>query len=139
MDQTMIFTPYWDGEKAATLGREIWMLFRSSVYYGFTFVAFALALLSNVWHIFKKRDHLVTVLLIFLAWLFYTLLIYQIEYTWDSLENVVRYSYKRFLFSFVPLLWFYVAAGQNVNRIFEKIDDFVFPAPKPGKKMRKTK
>jgi hypothetical protein len=139
MEQTVIFTPYWDGEKAATIGREMWMLFRSPVYYGFTFVAFPLVLLSNVWHILKKRDQLVTVLLIFFAWLFYTILIYQVEYDWDSIENIMRYSYKRFLFSFVPLLWFYVATGRNVNWIFEKIDDFVFSASKFGKKTKKTK
>jgi hypothetical protein len=133
MAQIIIFKPCWDSEKAATIGREMWALFNNPVYYGFTFIAFLIVLLSNVWHIFKKGDQFVTVLLIFLAWLFYTILIYQIDYVWDSLENVMRYSYKRFLFSFVPLLWFYVAAGRNMSLIFEKIDDFVFPTPKHGK------
>ncbi|MDR2120940.1 MAG: hypothetical protein LBP64_08745 [Tannerella sp.] len=134
MEQAIIPKPYWDGEKMATIGREMWALFGNPVYYGFTFAAFLIVLLSNVWHIFKKRDQVVSLLLIFLAWLFYTILIYQIDYVWDSLENVMRYSYKRFLFSFVPLLWFYVAAGRNISLLFEKIDDFVFPVSKHGKK-----
>jgi hypothetical protein len=96
-------------------------------------VLFVVVLISNIWHLFKKGDHLVTLLLIFLTWLFYTILVYQIDYVWDSLENVMRYSYKRFLFSFVPLLWFYVAAGRNINLLFEKIDNFIFPMPKTGK------
>ncbi|MDR2041267.1 MAG: hypothetical protein LBP98_02990, partial [Tannerella sp.] len=95
--QLMIFKPYWDGAKAATLGREMWALFSSPVYYGFTFVLFVGILLSNLWHLFKKADHLVTLSLIFLAWIFYTILVYQIDYVWDTLENVMRYSYKRFL------------------------------------------
>jgi hypothetical protein len=127
MAQVIIFRPYWDGEKAAIIGREMWALFKSSTYYGYTFIAFLFVMLSNVWYIFKKGNQVVTLLLIFLAWLFYTILIYQIDYVWDSLENVIRYSCKRFLFSFVPLLWFYVAAGRNISRVFEKIDDFVFP------------
>jgi hypothetical protein len=124
--QLMILKPYWDGEKAAIIGREMWTLFKSSTFYGFTFIAFLLVALSNIWSVFKKYDHAVTLLLIFLTWIFYTVMVYQIDYLWDLLENVMKYSYKRFLFSFVPLLWFYVAAGKNINFIFEKIDDFVW-------------
>jgi hypothetical protein len=126
--QLIILKPYWDGEKATVIVREMWELFKSPVYYGFTFIAFPLILLTNVWHVFRKGDQLVTLLLIVISWAVYTILVYQIDYLWDTLENVMRYSYKRFLFSFVPLLWFYVAAGRNINLLFEKIDDFVFPA-----------
>jgi hypothetical protein len=63
-----------------------------------------------------------------------TIMVYQIDYVWDSLENVMRYSYKRFLFAFVPLLWFYIAAGKNINLIFEKIDNFIWS---PKNKERK--
>ncbi|MDR1593299.1 MAG: hypothetical protein LBS43_02285 [Prevotellaceae bacterium] len=128
--QLIIFKPYWDSEKASLIGREMWILFKSSTFYGFTFIAFLLVLLSNVWHIFKKSDHLVTIILILLSWLFYTIMVYQIDYVWDSLDNVMKYSYKRFMFSFVPLLWFYVAAGKNINLIFEKIDDFIWSSKK---------
>lgn len=131
--QLIIFKPYWDSEKLAIIGREMWALFSSPVFYGFTFVLFVVVLISNIWHLFRKGDHLVTLLLIFLTWVFYTILVYQIDYVWDSLENVMRYSYKRFLFSFVPLLWFYMAASRNINWLFEKIDNFIYPLSKTGK------
>jgi hypothetical protein len=132
--QLIIFKPYWDGEKASTICREMWALLKSPTFYGYTFTAFVLILLSNVWHIVKKSDQAVTLLLIFLTWAFYTVLVYQIDYVWDSLENVMKYSYKRFLFSFVPLLWFYVVSGRNISVIFEKIDDFIWSSNSKNRK-----
>jgi hypothetical protein len=124
---SLILHPYWDGGKIAIIATEMWKLFKSVTLHGLTFIAFAVVFLSNVWAVFSKRDHAVTLLLILLSWLFYTIMIYQVDYVWDSLENVMRYSYKRFLFSFVPLLWFYVAAGHNVRWLFERVDRFLFP------------
>jgi hypothetical protein len=124
--QALILKPYWDGGKIAVIATEMWKLFKSITFYGLTFIAFPVIILLNAWAIYKKRDHAVTLLLILLAWAFYTLLIYQVDYVWDSLENVMRYSYKRFLFSFVPLLWFYMAAGHSMSRLFNKVDSFLF-------------
>ncbi|MDR2448850.1 MAG: hypothetical protein LBD52_02695 [Prevotellaceae bacterium] len=124
--QALILKPYWDGGKIAVIATEMWRLFKSISFYGLTFTAFPVILLLNAWAIFKQRDHLVTLLLIVLSWAFYTILIYQIDYVWDLLENVMKYSYKRFLFSFVPLLWFYMAAGRSVRCLFDKIDNLLF-------------
>ncbi|MDR1022733.1 MAG: hypothetical protein LBL94_05620 [Prevotellaceae bacterium] len=126
----LILKPYWDGEKADLIRREMWTLFKSRTFYGLTFVSFLIVLISNVWAICKKYDHAATLILIGLAWIFYTVLIYQVDYVWDSLENVMKYSYKRFLFSFVPLLWFYVASCHTVKWLFGKVDAFLFPPKK---------
>ena len=122
-----IFKAYWDGGKAGLIFREMWTLFNSASFYGVTFPLFFFVALSNAWSIYRRRDHLVTLVLIVLSWAFYTILVYQIDYIWDSLTNVMRYSYKRFLFSFVPLVWFYIAVGYNVRWVFGKIDAFIFP------------
>ena len=95
---SLITHPYWDGGKMAVIFTEMWKLFKSITLHGLTFIAFATVLLSNVWAIVRQRDHVATLLLIALSWLFYTILIYHVDYVWDSLENVMRYSYKRFLF-----------------------------------------
>lgn len=135
--QAFIMKPFWDAEKAVTISKEVWILFNKVVYYGFTFILFFFVFLSNLWNIFKKRDQVITLLLIFLAIIFYSILIYQVDYIWDTLKNVLLYSYKRFLFAFVPLLWFYIAANKNMKWIFEKIDNFIFPTnPKVLKKKR---
>ncbi|GHV63864.1 hypothetical protein FACS1894199_00780 [Bacteroidia bacterium] len=129
--QVFILKPFWDAEKMGTIFKEVWVLFKTQTYYGVTFVLFFFVALSNVWNIYKRRDHVVTLFLIILSWLFYTILVYQIDYIWDSILNVLRYSYKRFLFSFVPLVWFYIAVNHNVTWIFNKIDKFLFPPPYP--------
>lgn len=134
MNIEITFVPYWDSHRVAVIAREIWQLFTSFTLYGFTFLCFLVALLSNVWAMVKKRDHLVTLTLTLLAWIFYTAMVYLIDYTWDSLEAVIRSSYKRFLFSFVPLLWFYVATGYNVRWLFGKVDDFLYPLRSKNKK-----
>jgi hypothetical protein len=129
MESTNVFIlkPFWDGEKAATIVREIFLLFGNANYYGVTFVLFIFVVLSNVWSIYKRADHAITLLLIVLTWLIYTILVYQIDYLWDSIINVLRYSYKRFLFSFVPMVWFYIAANRNVAWLFERVDGWTFP------------
>jgi hypothetical protein len=132
--QLIIFQPYWDAAKAGILCQEMWTLFTCLMFYGVSFIVFPLVMLSNLWHIIRQKDQLLTLLLILLAWIFYTVLVYQIDYVWDSLENVMRYSCKRFLFSFIPLLWFYVAAGKNIRIVFEWIDDFVFFSRRTGRR-----
>ncbi|MDR0691646.1 MAG: hypothetical protein LBF69_01255 [Prevotellaceae bacterium] len=125
--QALILKPHWDSGKITVIATEMWTLFKSITFYGLTFIAFPIVLLLNVRAIFKKRDHLVTLLLIVLSWAFYTILIYQVDYVWDTLERVMKYSYKRFLFSFVPLLWFYMAAGHSMSWLFGKINNILFP------------
>ena len=120
--QIIIFKPFWDSEKVGTILREAWRLFSSHQYYGLTFITFAIAVIINVVNIFKKGDHAITLTVTLLSLTFYTVLVYQIDYVWDSLVNVMRHSYKRYLFCFVPLAWFYVAAGKSVNVIFRQID-----------------
>ena len=44
----------------------------------------------------------------------YMIALYQIDYKWDSIQNVLAYSAKRFLFCFVPMAWFY-AMSNNWN------------------------
>jgi hypothetical protein len=124
--QALILKPYWDSGKITVIATEMWKLFKSITFYGLTFTEFPVVLLLNTWAIFKRRDHLVTLLLTVLSWVFYTILIYQVDYVWDSLESVMKYSYKRFLFSFVPLLWFYMAAGHSVRWLFDKVDNVLF-------------
>ena len=126
--QIIIFRPFWDGEKIQTMGREMWNLFvtRGEIYYGWTIVLFALILLSNCYNIWKHKDQVVTLFLILGALFVYTLLLYQIDYIWDAIENVIRYSYKRFFFSFAPLFWFYIVANRNASCFFNGIDRFVY-------------
>ena len=126
----IIFKPFYDSAKLSVIFNEMWILLKSTQFYGITFLLFLLVFISNIWNIYKKKDQVVCLFLIIVSWLFYTILVYQVDYLWDSLENVMRYSYKRFLFSFVPLIWLYIACNQNTQKLFTAIDRFIFPTSK---------
>jgi hypothetical protein len=121
-----IYKPYWDYEKASYIVKEAWMLLKNSTYYGITFTLFFIVLLSNIWNIYKKRECVFTILAFVLSLVFYTILVYQVDYLWDTLDHIMHYSYKRFLFAFVPVAWFYIATNYNVKWLFDKVDKFIF-------------
>jgi hypothetical protein len=117
---------FWDGEKISTMIRELKPLYMNTQYYGLGILLFALSLLLNLWNIFRKGDQVALVVSTLGVIFLYTLLIYQIDYVWDSIENVLRYSYKRFLFSFIPLMWYYVASNGITKWITEKGDKLLY-------------
>lgn len=126
----IIFRPFYDQAKLSVIFNEMWILLKSTQFYGITFLLFLLTVISNIWNIYKRKDHTVILILIVVSWFIYTILVYQVDYLWDSLENVMRYSYKRFLFAFVPILWFYIVSNKNTNRLFGVIDGFIFKKSK---------
>jgi hypothetical protein len=61
------------------------------------------------------------------AWMLYTLIYYQMDNVkFDALDFVMKVSYKRGLFCFVPLAWYYIATNQAMVWVFDKIEDFLY-------------
>lgn len=104
----LIAHPFWDGDKIGTIWHGFVMLLFESDYYGWTFTAASLAIIANMWFFIKRKDSLAPIVALLLGMALYLFLIYQIDYTWDSIENVISYSVKRFFFCFVPLAWYFV-------------------------------
>lgn len=100
---------FWDGEKAGLIVKGFWDLFAAPLYYGWTFPAFALFVIADLWFMVKSRDNLPLLGMILLSLLFYGLVIYHVDYVWDSIQNVLAYSSKRFFFCFVPMCWYFIA------------------------------
>ena len=133
-ESAIIAHPYWDGEKAATIIGGAWSLFFRGVYYGWTFHLFAIVLVASIIgryiisRIRKKSQHtstdshnyseLLVPAALLISVIGYYLLLYQVDYKWDSIDNVLAYSAKRFNFCFVPLAWYYIADAAPVNRLF---------------------
>lgn len=117
---------FWDGDKIATMYRELKPLYLNTQYYGLGIVVFGLMLLANAWNIVKKGDQIALVVATLGVIFLYTLVIYQINYVWDSIENVLRYSYKRFMFSFIPLMWFYIATNGITLWVTRKADSQLY-------------
>lgn len=118
----LIMHPFWDGEKMQTVLSGIWGLLGGGEFYGWTF-NFALIMLHV--HIFyiiygsvtKSQKNKATksqiTLSRYLLWAImiglagYALVLYHVDYLWDSVQNVLAFSAKRFLFCFVPMAWYF--------------------------------
>lgn len=94
-------------------------------YYGWTFVVFLCSFILNGWYLIKKWDNLTLVTLIITSSILYMVALYQVDYKWDSIQNVLAYSAKRFLFCFIPMIWFYSMSNEWVRRLLDKVDNFL--------------
>ncbi|MDE6491316.1 MAG: hypothetical protein K2L49_09190 [Muribaculaceae bacterium] len=121
----VIMFPFWDAEKAGAIWRGIWSLLCNTDRYGVTFLFFLLAMLGNVWFLIRRRDNLPLLAMMVLALALYMAMLYQIDYKWDTMGNVLAYSAKRFLFCFVPLAWFGAITDRWCVMLSDKIEKFL--------------
>lgn len=120
-ESNVILRPFIDTEKMITIWLYLKSLLGSTLYYGLGFVLFPVAILLNIRNITGRREFVLPAITV-LSLLFYAVLLYQIDYNWDTIQNVLSYSAKRFLFCFSPLVWLYIFSNQMVNRFFSKAD-----------------
>ena len=116
---------FWDGEKAGLIVNGFWALFTNPIYYGWTFSVFAIFILGNSWFMIKRKDNLALLGMIVLSIVFYGLVVYHVDYVWDSIQNVLSYSAKRFFFCFVPMCWYFAATTQIARKGSEYIERFL--------------
>lgn len=117
---------FWDEAKISTMYQELKPLYLNSMYYGIGIYAFFGMVLLNLWNTIRKGDQLALLIVTLGVIFLYTFLIYQIDYVWDSIQNVLRYSYKRFFFSFIPLMWFYVASVGITKWVTQRADNLLY-------------
>ena len=120
-----ILHPFWDKEKANLICQNFYQLFTNTQYYGYTFAALVVSLLANSWFLFKKKNNIALLTMFITAALLYMTSLYQVNYIWDSINNVLAYSAKRFLFCFVPIAWYYAASNEWCQRLCKKLDSFL--------------
>lgn len=114
-----------DAEKADTIYKYMKGHFSNTLLYGWTFIAALVSFIINIPFLIKKRNNLALLCMIVLALIFYSIILYQIDYKWDSIHNVLAYSAKRFLYCFVPLFWFYTFTNETVLILFSKLDNYL--------------
>ena len=124
-ENVAIISFFWDAEKINTILTGFLNLFMNIDYYGWTFIVFPIMLIAGIWFMIKKKDSPVFLAIFFIALFFYMLLLYHIEYKWDSIDNVLSYSAKRFLFCFIPLAWYYSCTCYPAKFLFSKLDNFL--------------
>lgn len=124
-ESIIILTPFVDSEKMYIITEYFKMLFSNTAYYGIGFVAFGVAVLVNLWFIIKQRDMWALLSIIVLSLLCYIVILYQIDYKWDTIQNVLAYSAKRFLFCFIPLVWLYIVSNKTALLLWGKLEDLL--------------
>lgn len=121
-----IKTIFWDGEKFGMIfGQAIEILLGNTQYYGLTFYLFLLILALNSVDVVLKQIPLVVFTLV--AWLGFTMLFYQMDYTYAGSATVImNSSYKRGMFNFVPLCWYFVATSPYSVKWLGKLNSWLF-------------
>ncbi len=114
--------PFFDLPKAQTVLGGALFLFAEAPYYGWTFILFATVLLLNIVRVVRRGEGWSVIVAFFCPLVLYLFLLYQIDYIWDSLTNVINFSAKRFLFCFVPIAWYYIVSNPIVKGLFAKLD-----------------
>lgn len=121
-----IKTLFWDGEKFSLIfGKAIEIILGQTMYYGLTFYLFLLIMALNSVDVVLKQIPIVVFVLV--AWFGYTMLYYQMDYAYaGSSEVIMNSSYKRGMFNFVPLCWFFVATSPYSLKWFGKLNQWLF-------------
>lgn len=122
-ENVIIAHPYWDPLKMQAIAGGAVFLICISHYYGYTFLLLLVAAIANLKYAIKELDGLHILLVILVTTVLYFLILYHINYIWDSLDNVINYSAKRFLFCMVPIAWFYITTNKMVRNLLQKMEN----------------
>lgn len=72
------------------------------------------------------RNHLLLVYISLLPFLVYSFFYYLVDYNWDSLRNVMIYSYKRGIFGVMTLFCFFIGTNALTKIAFDAIGVFMY-------------
>ncbi|MDX2197299.1 MAG: hypothetical protein NW207_12870 [Cytophagales bacterium] len=119
-------TLFWDSEKFTKIfSKAGGLMLGDGLLYGLTFYTFLIILALNFKDIVLQIRYLP--ILCIVAWLLYTLLYYQIDYSFaGSIDAYLNASYKRGLFNIVPLCWYFVATSKFSQIMLEKANTFLY-------------
>lgn len=118
-----IFYPYphWDFTKIKTMATWVYRLIFATNYFGITFYILFIAIILNIKHLLQDQASKFLLMTV-LSWGLFTLLYYQIDYTkFASLNLLMKTSYRRGLFCFVPLIWYYAFSNRSVVGFSRKL------------------
>lgn len=117
---------FFDADKFKLIfGKALTLIFSNTHLYGFTFYVFIVLLALNIVHVVVNINKLAVFILF--SWLAYTLLYYQMDYQFaGNVDAYINASYKRGMFNFVPLAWFFVATNSLVQNLTAKMQAWLY-------------
>jgi len=117
---------FWDADKCSKILVWVKNLITNTSLYGIAFYALFIIIIINIKYLIKDKSSLLLILF-FVSWILYTLVFYQMDNSkMDPLNNMMRASYRRGLFVFIPIIWFYIPSSKVINSLFEKYENFLF-------------
>ncbi len=97
-----------------------------SGYYGITSFTLLVAIIINIKNLLKKeKKELLFLGALFLAFFSYLMLIYLMNIKYDSVDNIMRHSAKRFFFGYIILMWYYISTNHITTMLFKKVEKFL--------------
>ena len=120
-----VFFPYlfWDYDKVAVILKWVKQLVFSTNMYGLTFYLFLLFVAINFIIKINDKKNIKLLFIIISTMGLYTFLFYQMDNSkMDSINSMMKASYRRGIFAFVPLVWYYMSVSSITNKIFIKIE-----------------
>lgn len=121
--QSFVITElFYDSKKADIIIGAFKFLFTNPTLYGWTFSALVISCALTIFFIKKDKRMWIGWVILILSVVGYGVILYQIDYVWDTILNVLNYSSKRFFFCFVPIAWYLTATNYPVKHLFRKID-----------------
>lgn len=118
-------TLFWDAQKLQTiLSNAFGLMLGNGMLYGLTFYLFVIFFALNIVDIIIQKNEIVIFTLS--SWALYTFLFYQIDYGFaGSIEAYLNASYKRGLFNFIPLIWYFVAFNPLSNKFYNTVNQWI--------------
>lgn len=117
---------FWDFNKLTQLFTKTSLLMLASgMTYGITFQLFLVILALNTVDVLTKQIPLA--IFIIISWFSYTLLYYQMDNSIaGDLDTYIYTGFKRGMFNFVPICWFFVATSPLSLKWLSKMDDLIY-------------
>lgn len=116
---------FYDKEKLTSIIRAFKWLFVQQIYYGWTFFALIISIIISMIFIRKDKKMPISWAIFLISVIGYALTIYHVDYVWDSMDNVLNFSAKRFFFCFVVIAWYITATNYPIKRGLIAIDDYL--------------
>lgn len=123
---------FWDAEKLDKILTYIgqFIVWDTQLYGVGFWILYFMFFLNIILHFTKisrwNMDLAAFMFIAFGAWFLYTFLYYQMNYIQASMEIFMTASYKRGMFCFVPLVWFYIISNKSSVWLFQKLDNILY-------------
>lgn len=119
--EPIIMKLYWDPGKLSRMWAQVVSVTFKAQFYGWSIYIFLIMIAVNIYFIIKKKDNLMLLGTIFISWLLYIFVYYQIDTDYGPNATIwILAGYKRGLFYFLPLMLFYCGTNAAVSKVFNK-------------------